>query len=717
MTKTFLLEIGTEELPANFARLALAQIEQRVIRDLAKARLNHGVISTYGTPRRLAVSVAVLEDRQSDLREERKGPPVAQAFKNGVPSAAAIGFAKRCGIDPSELERRETPKGSFVFATSSIPGRDGAVLLQDLIPSWIDALQGSRFMRWGGGTRRFSRPIRWLLALHGSDVIEMVIPGTDPVVRSDRFSRGHRLHGNQPLRIGTADQYVSTLRSAGVLVNRDKRSHLIRQAITRGADVVNGSANCPEWLFEELVDLVENPRVLQGRISGRFLQLPPEVITTVMQAHQRYVPLEIPSLKSDPLRLTAQEVLRPEFLLVADGLEQASALITRGNERVLGARLADAEFFLDIDRHQSSAARRDALARVTFAEGLGSLQDRCDRIERLTEQLLTQLRLPTSVAKASCRAAHFCKHDLVSQMVSEFPELQGLMGGKYLLEEGELRDVALAVVEHYLPRGTGDALPSTDAGAVVALAERFELLLSIYAKGERPSGSSDPYALRRAGNGVLLILWHQQWKLDLNLFLIKAVRLWKKLFPSFSVDTIQLTADLATLLRQRINSQLEDDGYATDLIQAVAGETVMNSRLLNDPLDVQERIRLLGGLRDQGKLAAVQAAVQRVARLAGKGCLPTDVLSCVDVVDPSKFKSPSEQGLFDVTRQLQPLANCRAYKELCDVLVNSTPALEAFFNSVMVMADDPVLRANRLNLLGVLRNQASVLAQFELIQN
>jgi glycyl-tRNA synthetase beta chain len=546
------------------------------------------------------------------------------------------------------------------------------------------------------------------------------MPGADPVVRSDRYSRGHRLYGNQQLCIASADQYVKTLQKAGVLVDRDERSRLIRASIDQGAEAAEGEANCPERLFEELVDLVEDPRVLQGQIAERFLQLPPEVISTVMQAHQRYVPLQIPGLDPDPLRLTAEAVLRPEFLLVANGLEQASALITRGNERVLGARLADAEFFLEVDRRQASATRRDALSRVTFAEGLGSLRDRCDRIERLTNQLLTDLALSDSVATASRRAAHLCKHDLVSQMVGEFPELQGLMGGKYLLEEGESRDVALAVVEHYLPRGAEDELPSTDAGAVVALAERFELLLSIFAKGERPTGSSDPYALRRAGNGVLLILWNQGWKLDLNVFLAKAVEAWRELFPAFAVDTAQLTSDLSALLRQRITSQLEDDGYAADLVQAVAGDTVSTTRLLHDPLDVRVRIQLLRGLRDQGRLTAVQAVVQRASRLAEKGDLPLDVLSSTEVVDPSRFESASEKGLFDATERLNPLAERGAYQELCDVLVESTPALEAFFDgdqSVMVMADDPALRMNRLNLLGVLRNQAAVFAQFELIQS
>ena len=382
--------------------------------------------------------------------------------------------------------------------------------------------------------------------------------------------------------------------------------------------------------------------------------------------------------------------------------------------------MADAEFFLDVDRRQSSASRREALDRVTFAEGLGSLLDRCERIERLAGLLLKQLGLNQAVTDAAQRAAHFCKNDLVSQMVGEFPELQGLMGGKYLLEEGEPREVALAVVEHYLPRGAGDDLPATPAGAVVAVAERLELLLSIFAKGERPTGSSDPYALRRAGNGVLQILWGMGWRLDLMAFLTNAVAEWAALFPAFAVDSSQLHNDLCQLMRQRIVSQLEDDGFAPDLVQAVAGDAVSNQRLLSDPLDVKQRLQLLHDLRDSGQLDAVQAVVQRAAKLAEKGDLARDQLVAGDVVQPERFESASEQDLFAALEQLQPLAQQRSYQALADALVAATPILQAFFDgdtSVMVMVEDPDLRLNRLNLLAVLRNQASVLAEFESIQS
>ena len=719
MTATFLLEIGTEELPADFACQALDQLKSVVEKDLKDQRLHHADVQVTGTPRRLVVRVDALVDRQPDLLEERKGPPASQAFKNGVPTPAAIGFAKRCDVAPESLEVRDSPKGPCVFATVHTAGQASTDLLETMIPTWINSLQGRRFMRWGVGTQRFSRPIRWLVALFGSELVPVELNDADPPLCSGRTSRGHRLHGDAPLPIPDADQYLATLEAAGVIVDRHRRSALIREAIDAASAELMARPDCPPKLFKELVDLVESPRILQGRIADRYLGLPPEVISTVMQAHQRYVPLELTDGDSDPLQLDASEVLRPEFLVVGNGLETATDLITRGNERVLSARLADAEFFLGVDRRQPSESRRDALARVTFAEGLGSLRDRCDRIKRITQLLLEQLKLDSGQRTAALRAAHLCKHDLVSQMVGEFPELQGLMGGKYLLEEGESRETALAVVEHYLPRGAGDRLPSSDAGAVVALAERLELLLSIYAKGERPTGSSDPYALRRAGNGLMLILWDRRWRMNLQELLTQTVDEWADRFPAFAVDRNQLLSDLTLLLRQRIVSQLEEDGHEPDLVQAVAGESIALERLLVDPIDVQDRIQLLSSLRRTDRLGAVQAVVQRAARLAAKADLDEHTLAVDGVVDPQRFESSSEQGMFDVLNKLQPLASERRYSELSESLVQATPVLESFFdgeNSVMVMAENPELRRNRLNLLAVLRNQATVLGRFDLIQ-
>ena len=717
---TFLLEIGTEELPADFARLALPQLEQLVSRDLTEARLGHGAIRCTSTPRRLALLVSDLEASTPDLEEDRKGPPAAQAFKDGVPTKAAEGFARRCGIPAEQLEVRETPKGPFVFARVLEQGRPAAELLAAWIPQWINALQGRRFMRWGSGESRFSRPVRWLVALLDDQVVPVRLEGSDPEVNSGNSSRGHRLHGDA-VAISAAADYDTCLAGAGVQVDRAARGAWIRSSVEQAAQRLEARADLPDDLFEELTDLVEAPLLIEGSVDDHYLSLPPEVLSTVMRAHQRYVPLYRQAAAADPLALEARASLLPRFLCIGNGLPEAVDTVRRGNERVLKARLADAEFFVQADRAVASIDRRDQLARVTFAAGLGSLRDRVERLEWCTDVLLEHLQLPAATAGHARRGAHLCKHDLVSQMVGEFPELQGVMGGKYLLAEGEPREVALAVLEHYLPRGAGDDLPSSDAGAVVALAERLELLLSIYAKGERPSGSSDPYALRRAGNGVLQILWAKDWSLDLQQFLQRATAHWAALLPEFKVDASALAAELSEFLRQRLQSLLEEAGVAIDLVQAVAGDGVALERILRDPGDARRRADLLMQLRASGELAAVQAVVTRAARLAEKGDLASGVLSAAAVVDASLFEKSSEAGMLQVIEQLEPIAASESadrYTRLAQGLIAGADALAAFFDgdhSVMVMADDAAVRANRLNLLGVLRNQAAVLADFSRI--
>jgi glycyl-tRNA synthetase beta chain len=717
---TFLLEIGTEELPADFARLALPQLESLVRRDLEQLRLAFGALHVTSTPRRLALLVEGVAASQPDREEERKGPPAGQAFQEGVPSPAAVGFAKRCGVDPAALEVRDTPKGPFVFAKVLERGRDTASLLVELVPAWIEALQGRRFMRWGAGDCRFSRPIRWLVAMLDANVLPVRLSNCDPPLEAQALSRGHRLLA-AVVPIHSATSYRQDLAAAGVQVDRASRASSIRAAVAAAASRHQAVADLPDGLFEELVDLVEAPLPLEGSIPDRYLDLPAEVLCTVMRAHQRYVPLIQRDAVQDRLALDARGILQPHFLCIGNGLPAAESTVQRGNERVLKARLADAEFFVRADRAVASIDRRDQLATVTFAAGLGSLRDRVDRLEWCTDALLEVLPLDPAAAHHARRAAHLCKHDLVSQMVGEFPELQGVMGAKYLLAEGEPREVALAVLEHYLPRGAGDDLPASEAGALLALAERLELLLSIYAKGERPSGSSDPYALRRAGNGILQILWDRGWRLDLLALLRRAASHWAESLPQLGVHAEQLYHDLSDLLRQRLVSLLEEQGLDVDLVQAVAGETVPLERLLRDPADARGRADLLAELRSAGRLEAVRAVVTRAARLASKGNLSAALLDPQGVVNPELFETASEAAMLKVLESLVPVVTSPStdrYARLADGLAAASSTLAAFFDgeeSVMVMAEDPAIRTNRLNLLGLLNNQASVLADFSRI--
>ncbi len=717
---TFLLEIGTEELPADFARLALPQLEQLVFRDFQRRRLSFGKITCTSTPRRIVLLVSDLSSKASDSEEEKKGPPATQAFSNGSPTQAALGFAKRFDLKIDELEVRNTSKGPFVFAKVTERGESANELLAQLIPSWIGSLQGRRFMRWGKSERRFSRPVRWLVALLDKELIPVNITDSDPVVSSGNVSRGHRLHSSDVV-INSAEEYINTLFKVGVNVDRNSRTSLIESLIKDASELLKARADLSNDLLEELTDIVESPSLIKGDFDESFLNLPPEVLSTVMRVHQRYVPLYRIDSVIDPLAIHARNTLFPSFLCICNSLEAAKKNVKIGNQRVLTARLSDAEFFVKSDLATSSVERRENLSRVTFAEGLGSLLQRVERIEWLTKSLVNMLKVKAPISDFVQRASHLCKHDLVSQMVGEFPELQGIMGGKYLLSEGEPLEVALAVYEHYLPKGSGDQLPESHSGSILAIADRIELLLSIFAKGERPTGSSDPFALRRACNGILQIVWLKKWNLNLYDLLIKATNHWREIFPELGIESLKLRDELSDFIRQRIINLIEESGIDNDLVQAVSGESVAIRRLLSDPLDVKLRANLLANMRHSGELMAVQTVVTRASKLAEKGELPLDILSPSEVVDIELFESPSEKEMLQVLISLEPFAkegsiNC--YKKLAEGLTSSAETLENFFdgdNSVLVMVDDLSVRRNRINLLCVLRNQASVLADFNKI--
>jgi glycyl-tRNA synthetase beta chain len=392
--------------------------------------------------------------------------------------------------------------------------------------------------------------------------------------------------------------------------------------------------------------------------------------------------------------------------------------VQRGNERVLEARLADAQFFLTADQAITSEERRSQLSRVSFAAGLGNLLDRTERLEWCVIELIKMNGEISKIeAEQIIRAAHYCKHDLVSQMVSEFPELQGIMGAKYLLAEGESRATALAVLEHYLPRGAGDVLPQSKEGNILAIAERLELLLSIYAKGDRPSGSSDPYALRRAGNALLLLLWDMNWSLNLWELLQNACEHWFHLLPDLKINSNGLAIELAEFLQQRFLSLLQEQGCDPDIAQAVAGLTNESKRILNDVTDGQMRVKLLTELRRNGSLQEVQVVVQRAAKLAEKANLSPLTIRPDEVIDIKLFEKTSEHDMYKVLKQLEAVCNkgSNAYVELADILANSSNALANFFDgiqSVMVMVEDLDIRNNRLNMLGILKNQAYILADF-----
>ena len=718
---TFLLEIGTEELPADFSKQVVSQLSDNVLSDLDQSRLTHGNIHCSSTPRRIFLLIENLADKADDFVEERKGPPESQAFKNGSPAEAAIGFAKRCGLSPDELDIRETTKGSFVFAKIVEKGKPAKQLLIDLIPQWIGNLQGRRFMRWSSGTRRFSRPVRWIISLLDDQLIPFTLADCEPQVISSKKSRGHRLFKSS-VTIPSASEYITALKNVGVQVDRKERRETIINLVKEASILYKSSPYIPNDLLEELTDLVELPSLISGKIDKEYLKLPPEVLTTVMRSHQRYIPLYFSDqLDSDPLSFDSQNTLNPSFLCISNALPEAKALVILGNERVLRARLSDAQFFVKADLAISSLSRCELLKNVSFAEGLGSLFDRVKRIEWIINGLLKTINCKTINAVSAKRAAQLCKHDLVSQIVGEFPELEGVMGGKYLIKEGESREVALAVLEHYLPRSTVDSLPSSSTGSILALAERFELLLSIFSKGERPSGSSDPFALRRAGNGILQILWNRNWLIDFNDFFDESIIYWSNLFPLFEINHSRLLNDLRLFFRQRIISLLEEEEIDIDIIKAVTGDLENVEALLSNPTEIKLRALLLSEMRKNNTLSSLYLVVTRASRLAVKSNLPVNILGPIGFVDTTLFEKESEFQLLNVINSLESISTSKSsdrYLELAKGLNDASRVLSEFFDgeqSVMVMSDNLKIRTNRLNLLAIIRNHALILADFSQI--
>ncbi len=703
---TFLLEVGTEELPASFVSDALHQWQSRIPAELAEQALTPEAVRFYGTPRRLAVMLEGLPDRQSDRTEEVKGPPAQAAFKDGQPTKAAEGFARSRGVEVSALEVRDTDKGAFVFVNQEIPGRAATDILTELIPQWILGLEGKRFMRWGDGDLRFPRPIRWLVALMDSEVLPITLENGSLVCTSDRISQGHRVLQPAPVPLRRAQDYVEALRHACVEIDPAARRLLIQHQVEETAKTLGGVPMISPALLDEVTNLVEWPTAVVGKFDTEFLDLPPEVAIIEMESHQRYFPLK---QKADAL------ALMPSFITISNGDPSKDVIIAEGNARVIRARLSDGKFFFDADRAQPLDAFVAKLETVTLEERLGSMAAKVKRSGTVADHLCDQLNLGAQPRQHIRRAAYLCKADLVTQMVGEFPELQGVMGQKYALHSGEPEAVATAIVEHYLPKGAQDSLPQTLAGQVVGIADRLDTLVGIFSTGQLPTGSSDPFALRRAANAVLNIIWAAGLPLNLAKLLDTVVQDFAQ-DPTLAINAPEaLRTQLHDFFLQRVQTLLQDEqGIDYDLVNAV-----LSDRALSDPLDVKDRALFLQGMRRNGRMDKVYETVNRATRLAAQGTLDTDVLDPEGVIDAAKLEAKAEKAFFEALKTLVPQTQAaqasRNYDQLVAGLEQVAPVVSGFFDgpdSVLVMADEPAVRQNRLNLLGLLRNHALVLGDF-----
>jgi len=709
----YLLEVGCEELPASFVDSALEQWRKGIPASLAEAHLQAEEMQLFGTPRRLAVLLRGLPTQQPDRTLEVKGPPAQVAYQDGRLTPAGEKFAQKQGVDPASLEIRQVGKGSFVFAVQRVRGRPTAAVLQELVPTWITTLSGKRLMRWGHGGFKFPRPIRWLVSLWDDQVLPLLWPTPEgnplPGLVAGRVSRGHRVLGSQQVVLERAESYVQQMQAAGVNPDPAARAAQIQAEVTKLAKQVNGRAQIPPVLLQEVVQLVEWPTAVLGRFEPEFLQLPPAVIETVMITHQRYFPVRD---GRDP------EKLLPYFITISNGDPRQAERIAAGNSRVVRARLADARFFYEEDRRIPLAQRVERLQAVTFAEGLGSMRNKVERIRHISRLIAAALNLDPQEQALVDRTAYLCKADLVTQMVYEFPELQGIMGAEYARHDGEPEAVAEGIEQHYWPLGAGEALPTSLTGRVVGWADRLDTLVGMFHLGQIPTGSSDRFALRRAANSLVLIAWDAGWRLDVNQLLRQVVQ-------EYAAGNEKTLKALQEFLAQRLQILLQEEKQIDyDLVRAVVGDP--ESVHSEDPQKAELTLRALSNLpltllraeylqhlRATEELGDLYPTLNRCARLAAQGDVDYAVLDPAAVVDPSLFQEGAERELYEACQRVYRLGVEPAlqgdFTPLVEGLQAAAPAVDRFFEAVLVMDPDPRLRTNRLNLLGILRNQSRLL--------
>ncbi len=676
--RDFLVEIGTEELPPKSLFTLAEAFAAGVTKGLDEASIQHGDVKWYATPRRLAVFVAGVADQQPDQQIKRQGPAVANAFgPDGQPTKAALGFAASCGVTVEQLAQVDGPKGKVLQFEGSKQGAATTSLLPGIVTASLDNLPIARRMRWGAGSQEFVRPVHWVVMLFGSNVVEAEILG----IQAGKQSQGHRFHGPKQLAISTPAKYAEVLiEKAHVVADVAARRERIRAEVNAIADSIGGQAVIEDWLLDEVTALVEWPVALSGRFDEQFLRLPQEVPIATMQDNQRYFPVRSNDGK-----------LMNYFITVANIASRDPERVRDGNERVVRPRLADAAFFWDTDRKERLETRYASLKSVTFQAKLGSLADKSHRVGSLAQRIAVGIGGDTELA---ARAAKLSKCDLLSAMVGEFPELQGLMGKYYAQLDGENAEVATALEEQYWPRFAGDKLPATKTGIALSIADKLDTIAGIFSIGQKPSGTKDPYGLRRAALGILRTIMEHKLDLDLRQLVDGAVTL-QPVTPPENVGE-----DIWGYLMERLRSSyLEEAGgraITTEMFDAVLASKPHTT------LDIDVRLQALEGFLALPEAASLAAANKRIANILRKA---TGDLS--GVVEIGQFREPAERQLFDhvvsMERAVNPLFSRREYTGALTQLATLKDDVDRFFDSVMVMADDPEVRANRLGLLVRLR--------------
>ena len=689
-TSDLLLEIGVEELPASFVEAALRALPELFKKKLAELRLSHGTIRPLGTPRRLAVHVRDLALAQPDLSEEVTGPPAKAAFKDGAPTKAAEAFAQKLGVTVAELRRVETPKGEYLVGTRSEKGRAAVDLLPDVLAAIVAAIPFRKSMRWGAGDAAFGRPIQWFVVLLGDSVVPLTIAG----IASGRASRGHRFLGavggrSKHLEIRSASDYVDALREAHVIVDPEERARLMKERLLAAAKAANGALIEDEFLVGENLSLVEEPHVVTGSFADEYLELPERVILEVAKGHQRYFGIR-----------SADGKLMPRYLAVVNTAENV-ANIQSGNDRVMRARLADAQFFYREDLKVPLADRRKKLDGIVFQKRLGTMLAKAERIERLARELGLLLMLPEPTLMAAASGAHLAKCDLVSLMVGEFPELQGEMGRAYALAQGVSPDVAEVILSHYQPKGAGVTVAGTYAGALAAMADRLDTLVGCFAIGLVPTGAADPYALRRACLGVLRTMLDRGFDLRLS-------DAFRAAYDGFRVPLDLSRDDLVTKLGDFFADRMKGllgDKLPTDAVQACLAVAA------DRPLDARARALAIVQL-DAATRARVGEVFKRATNIASGATAGAPE-------PPPAGAHASEVAVYEafvgMRDRLVSFTKEGRYGEAFAEVGGFAPLLHQYFLDVFVMVEDAAVRDNRLRLMRSISETCAALARLDLL--
>lgn len=671
-----LIELGTEELPPKaLAKLSKA-FHQGVEQGLKKAELTFDHIRPYATPRRLALVISKLQTKQPDRVVERRGPAVTAAFdEEGNPTKALLGFAGSCGVEVDDLDTMKTDKGAWLVFKQEQVGANAAELLPDIIQQALNELPIPKRMRWGDLPGEFVRPVHWLIVLLGDEIVPMDLLG----VTADRFTRGHRFHYPQPIRVSSPMTYAPQLETEGhVMVDFEARKEAIEGQVKELADKLKGTAIINPELLEEVTGLVEWPVALAGNFDQRFLELPPEALISSMEGHQKYFAVEAKDGK-----------LLPHFITVSNIASQDPAQVIAGNERVILPRLSDAAFFWDTDRKRALADHQEQLKTIVFQNKLGTVYDKSQRVASLAAEIAAQIDGQPQLAE---RAAKLAKCDLVTEMVGEFPELQGIMGRYYARLDGEDNEVAEALDEQYQPRFAGDNLPTTRTGQAVSLAEKLDTLTGLFGIGQPPSGVKDPFALRRAALGVLRIMIEKSLDLDLTRLLEKAAA---------NFDGTLSEKDVSEQVMQyffdRLRGYALEQGFKADEFEAVL--TVRPTR----PLDFMQRLKAVAAFRKLEQADSLAAANKRIGNILRKNDSETAEPEVKDSLLQEAAEKALAEKVSEAKRELAPLSAKADYTGVLNYLAGMRETVDSFFDDVMVMADDEMVRQNRLALLNQTR--------------